>query len=318
MKRLFLFSCLMFIVTNIMAYQSMIVDGYSWNIVYVGEQMWNNTEIYSTNTEKIEGDSIINGIVYKKLWEAYNADLTNRQFLALIREDTTEQKVFAYNDGAEVLLYDLGVEVGDTIRVFDWLYHLKYVNSSNIIEKEKNLSRLVVEKIEFVEDEKYGTLKKITYYKADTDYPRKTTIYERYGSSTGWAATNHAKIDGMGPGQMICAFDENSELVFKQQYTIKGYGEVEDCYIKAEVKTDIDYSEENQSNIFYNAESRTLAFDVETAANIVLYDAMGKMVVNTTLASGIKSLPLALNSGIYIVSITTDSGQTIRTKIVVK
>ena len=295
-------------------YAPMVVEGYSWNLVYTGADYGVDIETYHTYTEKIEGDSIIDGVVYKKLWEAYDANLENKQFLALIREDITEQKVFAYNDGAEVLLYDLGVEVGDTIRVFDWLHHLKYVNSSNIEEKEEDFSRLIVEEIEFVEDEKYGTLKKVTYHMSDTDFPLKTIIYERYGSTTGWAISNHAMIVGGGPGSMICAFDETGDVVFKRKYTIKGYGEVKDCYVNVEIGSDIE-TLERENGIYYNSQDGILYVDFAGVGVIVIYDAMGKMVMRKKVDSPTKSIPLNLTSGIYIV---TSKSQNIHSKIVVK
>ena len=253
-------------------------------------------------------------MVYKKLWEAYDANLTNKQFLALIREDVEEQKVFAYNDGAEVLLYDLGVEIGDTIRVFDWLHHLKYVNSSNIEEKEENLSRLVVEKIESIEDKKYGTLKKVTYYEADTDYPWRTIVTERYGSTTGWAITNHAHIDGGGPGRVICAFDEKGEVVFRRKYTIKGYGEVKDCYINAEINTNVNLPKKKES-VYYNSQDRTLHVDFEEDERIDIYNTAGKRIMKKKVEGGCKSISCNLNAGIYIV---TAKNSNTHTKIVVK
>ena len=295
-------------------YNPMVVEGYSWNVVYSGADDGDDIETYYTYTEKIEGDTIINSIVYKKLWEAYDANLANKQFLALIREDVGEQKVFAYNDGAEVLLYDLGVEIGDTIRVFDWLHHLKYVNSSNIKEKEENLSRLVVEKIESIEDKKYGTLKKVTYYEADTDYPWRTIVTERYGSTTGWAITNHAHIVGGGPGRVICAFDEKGEVVFKRKYTIKGYGDVKDCYINAEVGTNVNLPKKKES-VYYNSQDRTLRVDFERDEKIEIYNAMGKRVMRKKINEGCKSINCNLNAGVYIVTVKNSNTHT---KIVVK
>lgn len=296
------------------SYVPMVVEGYNWNVVYSGADDGDDIETYYTYTERIEGDTIINDVVYKKLWEAYDANLANKQFLALIREDVGEQKVFAYNDGAEVLLYNLGVEIGDTIRVFDWLHHLKYVNSSNIKEKEENLSRLVVEKIEFVEDEKYGTLKKVTYYEADTDYPWRTIVTERYGSTTGWAITNHAHIDGGGPGRVICAFDEKGEVVFKRKCTISGYGEVKDCYINAEIDTNIDTPKKEES-VYYNSQDGMLYVDFEGDESIDVYNTMGKRVMRKKVEGGCKSIRCNLNAGIYIV---TAKNSNTHTKIVVK
>ena len=59
-------------------------------------------------------------------------------------------------------------------------------------------------------------------------------------------------------------------------------------------------------------------FDIENITNIVIYDAMGKMVVNRELTDGVNAISLDLNMGVYIVNIATDSQQSIRSKIVVK
>ncbi|MBQ5926207.1 MAG: T9SS type A sorting domain-containing protein, partial [Paludibacteraceae bacterium] len=49
--------------------------------------------------------------------------------------------------------------------------------------------------------------------------------------------------------------------------------------------------------------------------DIVIYDAMGKMVMRKKVDSATKSIPLNLTSGIYIV---TSKSQNIHSKIVVK
>jgi hypothetical protein len=188
-----------------------VVEGYSWNVVHSGDGGIPTQRLYGTNKEIIKGDSIINGITYKKLWEAEDCDLEKRKLLALIREDVEKQKVYAYNKGAEVLLYDLGAEIGDTIEVLNWLYQIKYLDSTNVQDKEYYFSYLVVDNIDYIEDETYGNLKIVNYHKAGWEH-RRVTIYERYGDVTGWTTSSHAEIDGMGPGHVICAFDENDEL----------------------------------------------------------------------------------------------------------
>ena len=297
-----------------MAYQAMIVEGYNWNVVSRHAPIEPPFNKYSTIKEKIEGDSIINDITYKKLWVYYDANLDKSYLLALIREDIEEQKVFAYNNGAEVLLYDLGVEIGDTIKVWNYLPSLKDYDSTNV--EYGPFSYLVVNNIELVEDQAYGTLKKITYYKAEKEF-FTATIYERYGSTTGWSHSNHSELLGLAGRTMICAFDENNELVFKRKYTIEGYGEVKDCYINGEIGTNID-TPQKEENIYYNSKEKTLHIDVENIETITIYDAMGKMIINQAIAVGIKQFPLNLNSGTYIVHFSINNQQVISTKIVVK
>lgn len=61
MKKFILLFCVVALSINVMAYQPIVVDGYSWNVVSRRVQLDNNkiTE-YSTFSEKIDGDSIIN------------------------------------------------------------------------------------------------------------------------------------------------------------------------------------------------------------------------------------------------------------------
>ena len=78
-------------------YNPMVVEGYSWNVVNRQVQLDNNkiTE-YSTFSEKIDGDSIINEVTYKKLWRSTNDELTEYEIIALIREDVDNQKVWTF------------------------------------------------------------------------------------------------------------------------------------------------------------------------------------------------------------------------------
>ena len=69
MKRLFFVSCMMFMVTNIMAYQSVLVEGRTWStLLYGGATGIDSIDNRPPTTKlyKVEGDSIINGMTYKK------------------------------------------------------------------------------------------------------------------------------------------------------------------------------------------------------------------------------------------------------------
>ena len=80
MKRFFFFiSFLMCMVMHIMAYQAMVVEGYSWNVVANRNYVTSPTiRDFDTHKEKFEGDSVIDGVMYKKLWlylsESFTSD----------------------------------------------------------------------------------------------------------------------------------------------------------------------------------------------------------------------------------------------------
>ena len=300
-------------------YKPIVVEGYSWNVVYSDGDDADEIYRYSTYREKIEGDSIVNGVAYKKLWEGIGEDMAHKHLLALVREDIVEQKVFGYNNGHEVLLFDLGVEKGDTICVFRCLEQLKDINPSDTEIDEFNYVYLVVEEIESIEDEKYGSLKKITYHDA-TEKDVKVVVYERYGLSSGWAISPYCMVVGISSGSMICAFDENGELDFKCKFVISGYGEVQDCYIDAAVNTSIELlqDETRHNKVFYDCENQRIEFDVEKVNNVIVYDATGSCLMVGTVDAEDEYIPLRLNTGIYVVGFRNEQGQMFYSKIVVK
>ena len=69
MKRIIFVSCLIFMVINVMAYQSILVEGRIWTILISGDigvdSLDNRRYSYYY---KIDGDSIIDGEIYKKVY----------------------------------------------------------------------------------------------------------------------------------------------------------------------------------------------------------------------------------------------------------
>ena len=226
MKRLFFFSCMMFMVINIMAYQPIVVEGYNWNVVNRRAQLdGNNTTEYSTIAEKIEGDSIINNVTYKKLWRSTNDEMTEFSIVALIREDIENQKVWAYIGEKEYLIYDFACSVGDKVTI------LKSLQSAENQVEEIEMTIKAVEEIEYLGGAKYN---KYTATIADQDI----VYYERFGSENGWYSRSYDGITGGGVNFMVCAFDSNGELLFKPTHNNE-LDEIEDCYIN-ETKTNIE------------------------------------------------------------------------------
>lgn len=64
----------------------------------------------------VNGDTIINGLQYKKYYNA-DSNFSNPFYLAALREDVTTQKVLAFHtsDSVERILYDFSAITGDTV-----------------------------------------------------------------------------------------------------------------------------------------------------------------------------------------------------------
>lgn len=304
MKRIFLFACFMFVVMNIMAYQSMVREGYSWSVIYSDGDDADEVYRYYTRLEKIEGDSVVDGVVYKKLWE-------DNSLLALIREDASEQKVFAYNDGVEVLLYDLSANVGDRVSTFGCLSDLKSVNETNVGERERWFVDAEVVEVGVMLDEVYGQLKTVTYCDVK-NRDVKWTVRERYGAWRGWATSPRCMIIGGTTGRVICAFDENGELVLKSKETIPGYGDVEDCSLDLMVDTSVDELHEDRvaSGAFYDSKTRRLNLDVDCAVKVMVRDALGRCLLAKWIAPQDKGISLLnVAAGFYIIEMYDSRGK---------
>lgn len=78
MKKIILLSSIVALAINVMAYTSIAVEGYSWNVVNRNASMDDSNSInYKTIKQKFEGDSIINDVTYKKLWQSTDNELAD-------------------------------------------------------------------------------------------------------------------------------------------------------------------------------------------------------------------------------------------------
>jgi len=76
-----------------------------------------------------EGDTIINGLQYKKVYKQENAriaDFNEARYFAAIREDTIAARVYCHYNGAEYLLYDFSVNVGDVVHFYSFWHGIPF------------------------------------------------------------------------------------------------------------------------------------------------------------------------------------------------
>ena len=91
--------------------QSFTDEGNQW-ATYTSDFMGN----INITTRKIEGDTLINGIMYKKMWRTYSDPIDNNWTInQFIRQDSTKKVFQKRINFEEELMYDFGLELGDTI-----------------------------------------------------------------------------------------------------------------------------------------------------------------------------------------------------------
>lgn len=234
-------------------YSPIVENGYKWNVVNRNVSLdADNTIVYSTHVEMFDGDSVVDGVTYKKLWSCDPKNLESRTLEGLIREDVSAQKVWAYGNGIEALIYDFDVEVGDTLSLLGWLHLMKNITAEEL-EDDETIVDVVVDNVETVSIGDFD-IKKITLFDP-RNKERKFDIYERFGSLRGWLRSDFGMVDGGGVNFMVCAFDNNGELLFKPTHNNE-LDEIENCYIN-ETKTNIENittSNTSLQKVIYNGQ----------------------------------------------------------------
>ena len=119
MKTPALFFLITLFQTTLCYSQNLLTEDKLWSNVIFGSE---NPDIYKTSYWiKFQGDTTINNFQYKKVLQADDPLHSNWYVNGFIREDTTNQKVYLFNNYSKTdqLLYDFSLVKGDSILVRD-------------------------------------------------------------------------------------------------------------------------------------------------------------------------------------------------------
>lgn len=192
------------------SYRPMVVEGYHWNIAKEPNDGEEDLLKPYTIIEQFAGDSVVNGQTYKKLMTY--GDQQKWTVQALLREDTTQRKIFVLVKGKEHLLYNFSRDQRDAQKLYlpamtEGTYYMKL---THIEEKRDQLNQIYhlfyydvfvqhswpeAKPEDFVWTETYCTM-------------------ERYGTNQGVYDYMSSEVTG-GPGlHLLCAYDENDNVVW--------------------------------------------------------------------------------------------------------
>jgi len=261
-----------------LAYSQVFVsENKTWHVR--DDSWWDiNTEIF-----KLEGDTIINEITYKKLWESWNDSAMVDMYLkGFLREDSG---IIYYRDNyltEDKILYNFNLEQGDTATVYS-----EFCGERTVV-------------IAYVDS--------IYYF----GIPRKELIldswYEEY-----WIEGIGSTYGLLYSGIYECIFDvyktlicchENDTLIFMKQYEAE-------CYLdNVGIKDNPDKNAVTiRPNPVLGGQSFVIQCDNEIL-EVAIYDTFGKEVDRfiTDKKNEIKISTCNLMPGIYLVRIMTSEG----------
>jgi hypothetical protein len=137
MKQLFFF--IGFLLATMVAnsqYHPILSEAHIWKGITYG---WGQFDFY----QHLDGDSIIGEQIWKKLYSGNSLDESG-YLIGLLREDSTQQKVYFWNNGEEHLIYDFDVEVGDDVSSWGaWMeQNLTITSVENVVVDGTNRKKI--------------------------------------------------------------------------------------------------------------------------------------------------------------------------------
>lgn len=143
--------CLITLSTFAQEYRPMLTDGKEWHCfrrVALSDVDWEPNGEW-TYTIKVVGDSLINGVAYKKMCKEYTQDVPSGEsrctYFAAIEKD---RKVYSYSEDGDVLYFDFSLHEGDCVSSYP-----EYVvtNEETFEAKNRKYRRLVLSGFVWVE-----------------------------------------------------------------------------------------------------------------------------------------------------------------------
>ncbi len=272
-------------------YIPLLEDEKSWSVLSVGyisgDPYYDTT--YSTISYKLMGDTVLNSVVYKKLYKSDEEYPINWSLEAYMREDNEVHKVWMKmeSDEQEYLLYDFDAQLGNTLTIGYGMPVSLLIDSITLVEID-------------------GVMRQ-KHWLSSIDMPHyKETWINGIGSNKGMLYSGSVMIVG-GWYWLLCMNEDGSVVYENPDY--------ESCYLTTGAEHISNHSlgfsiypNPTQDYISINTPSSFESNSVE----IDIYCMSGKIVdhfqINTKASNSAYVYPLNNNkSGIYICQIKAEN-----------
>lgn len=269
-------------------YFPLIEDNKNWSVLHeIFSFPWEPTTYYTENY-KIDGNTLINSVPYKKLFNSNDEIPAYWNLAYLIREDENKKtRIRELANGDEFLMYDFSIIQGDSVQVgFEPIY--LHVDSISSIEIN-------------------GTTRMQYHLSYDESPDYEETWIEGLGSDKGiiWCGT--ANFVG-GWTYLLCVHENNELIYINPEYNV--------CYF---VNTDISEDTRGSIQIFPNPAKNTISiFNPEKIMfeSVSLFDISGQRVIEFDPKSTCFDVS-NLKPGIYFLKIINRNEQVTK-KIIVE
>ena len=266
--------------------QGFLKDGLTWNNTKGGSYSQNSNFTY-----KVQGDTTINGVIYKIIKENYPDIDTNWNTRIYARENNGKWFFKVIGTSAESMdipYYNFNVNVGDTVDVwnsYDEWHHRSAVSSIDSVTLENGERRKRIHLSNW-----YGDI-----------------WVEGIGSVIHYLDT---PLSMFGEFRYLCAKQDDTLL-----YTL--FPNL-NCYDTGGIFMNlVDVSKDNIVSLYPNPAKSEVNISSESIINsIEVFNSLGQKVYQTNVKAKGKTLDInSLSKGVYIIGVSTDMGY-IRKKLI--
>jgi hypothetical protein len=260
-------------------------------------KMWSSVEwmpwggwYYKTYYNRFDGDTTINGVAYKKIWQAEDQNHSNWYLFGFIREDSTGSVFARTLSGNEGLIYNFNLEVNDSVFIHNPFYGLEFTTHvsqiDTIVIQPGGMSR------------KRITLAPL-YTGAENEY-----WIEGIGSVAGilWSGLHTFLLTGSN-NDLSCHW-QNNNLVFNTNIFTN-------CWVTT---VSVDEQEEGEVLAIYPLPATSgsvIHFEGLPGNNyhFELWNMFGQKIQTQPISSGDKLVlaPFRLKAGVYIMVLLSDN-----------
>ncbi len=269
-------------------YVPLVAEGKRWNVMLSDCWFPPEPQKHTTTSYKIEGDTLIENVVYKKLFATKHEDLTRWWLHGLIRENETKQVFYRQWGGgqldSEKLIYDFSMLPGDSIPSIcgEYLY-LQNINDT-VLEDGNNRKKF---NFNYNDDLCYGC-----------------TEFWIEGVGSQWGYPGDAYLMG-GSNRLLCSF-ENEELVWHDPY----FGE---CFYTNWDWDEIGEYEKKDEIVLYPNPVKEQVFLGNVMREVELFNAFGQLMYKgMTNTIDMRDWP----NGVYFIRVTDEKGKNFVRKVV--
>ncbi|HZK08652.1 MAG TPA: T9SS type A sorting domain-containing protein [Bacteroidales bacterium] len=282
-KQMLLFAMALLMSTSLVG-QGFISQDKQWNVLLTAFPSYVGTEIF-----KIQGDSIVDGTTYSKIWVSFDS-LVSLQFMGLLRE--ADNIVYYMQPNlTEGVLYNFNLQVGETAMVRNFFCY----------EYDIPVTVVSIDTVEY-----FGVERRQWLLQSEELYD---TWVEGIGSLSGPLYSMFSMCVVCPMWELLCYY-ENDILQYRMPFATTCYG-TSVGIDEPSPGTNISVS----PNPVRSGENITIQAP-GVSGSISIYDVFGKLVRSFLETDAPSTYDLA--PGLYFVTITTFDNKRISVKLVVE